>query len=856
MTYRRLRRAAVLGAVTFVGLLGSTSALAVPPRASEPVPDPGKGITNADDTSAIALNPADLVFLPGPEFRWNLLWTGDSSPLPNRGTSFAVGAPIGPFATGLRLDLLNPPGSSPAPFVESYHWIRWALAVGSEEASLGTTLGWGISRYAPLDGYFSLTSGGTWRPIPSLSLSFVASDWNEPVGRTSAVGPGAGKGAPGGLEALASAPTLERSWVWGLGGRPFGSRVLEAAWDVTYFERSKAFGGHGMLGLDLPRVGRLRGDLTVYPQTDRRFLATAGVEVNVDRVQASAGGVFGNAIGRSATGFYLGGALRTFREPGLRLPARVVRVKINDTPGVRGNTRLLRKLWRLADDPEVEGVVLQLRAEPASSLAHAEEVADAVRLLRARGKKVMCHLEDAGGKSLFVCAQANRIAMNPAGGLRFAGLSSSYYYFGGLLEKLGVRADFVRIGAHKLAAEQLTLDHGSDVAQRDHQELVDELQKIYLHDIGAARGIAEAELVKRLAKGPFIAPEARAAKLIDTLAYHDEIDRFAAEVMGRPVRFVDDSSVPRAPARWSKEPKVSLIYLSGDMVDGESQFIPLVNIKLAGSYTIARALKRARDDDSVKSVVFRIETGGGSSLAADVILREAILTARKKPLIVSMGTSAASGGYYAAVAGRQIFASRSTITGSIGIFYGKADVVGLLDKLGVRIEQFRSGPRADAESLFRPFTDDERSELGAKVKQFYDLFVARVAEGRHLTPDAVDAVARGKVWTGQQALGKGLVDKLGGLREALAEARRLGGLSDDSPIAESPEEDDSILGFLLNLVGLNISANGPFGSGSLPAALMPFAQILSPFLVFESSKPLARAEFMEETLGNDAREPQ
>ncbi|APR84001.1 Protease IV [Minicystis rosea] len=281
-------------------------------------------------------------------------------------------------------------------------------------------------------------------------------------------------------------------------------------------------------------------------------------------------------------------------------------------------------------------------------------------------------------------------------------------------------------------------------------------------------------------------------------------------------------------------------------MDGESQYIPLVNIKLAGSYTIARALKKAREDDSVKSVVFRIETGGGSSLAADVILREAILTAKKKPLIVSMGTSAASGGYYAAVAGKEIFANRATITGSIGIFYGKADVVGLLDKLGVRIEQFRSAPRADAESFFRPFSDDERRELGVKVKQFYDLFVARVAEGRHMTPEAVDAVGRGKVWTGQQAIGKGLVSRIGGLREALAEARRLGRLPGDSPIVESPDEDESLLGFLLNLVGLHISVGSPLSS--IPETLMPMAQMLSPFLVFESGKPLARTDLIDETV--------
>lgn len=823
MSPLRLRSLSAAGVVALAAL-ASPPAHAVPPRPSDPVPDPGKGVANADDTSAVAINPATLAFLPGAEVRGNLVWTGSSSTVPAaRGFSLAAGVPIGPFATGLRLDLLYPPAGAPAPFTGSYQWLRWAVAYGTETASIGTTLGWGFSHDDALDRFVSLTSGLTLRPIPYLSASLVARDWNEPASRT-------------GL-------SIERSWVLGLGGRPLGSRLVEADWDLAFYERSRAFGGHGMVGFDLPRIGRIRGDLTLLPPPGRQFVATAGVEVNVERLQVSAGGVFGNAISRSGTGFYVGAAYRTFREPGLRLPARVARIRISDTPGARGHTRFLRRLWRLADDPEIEGVVLELRADPASSLAHAEEVADAIRLLRAKNKKVMCHLEANGGKALYACSAADRIAMNPAGGLRFAGVSSTHYYLGDLLKKLGVRADFVRIGAHKLAAEQLTLAHGSDVARLDHQEVIDQIEQLYVTDISAGRGIPPAELKRRIARGPFIAPEVRAANLVDTLAYPDEIDRFAGEVMGRPVRLVEDHAVPRAPEAWGREPKVALVYLNGDMVDGESQFIPLVNIKIAGSHTIARALKRAREDDSVKAVVFRVETGGGSSLAADVILREAQLTAKVKPLIVSMGSVAASGGYYAAVGGRQIYASPGTLTGSIGIFYGKADVVGLLDKLGVHVEQFRSAPRADAESFFRPFTDDERRELGVKVKQFYDLFVARVAEGRHLTPEAVDAVARGRVWTGQQALAKGLVDKLGGLREALVEARRLGRLPDTAPIVEWPEEDDSILGFLLNLVGFKISAAEL--SGSLPAALLPFAQLLSPFLVFEPNKPLARAELGE-----------
>lgn len=826
---------ALCAAIFLAATVVAPSAAATPPRLSDPVPDPGKGITNADDTSATAINPATLAFLPGPELRWNVVWTGSSSTAPNRGTSFAAGLPIGPFATALRLDLILPPASSGV--LADMQWLRWAVAYGNGAASIGTTLAGSFSSSGAFDNFVSLTSGVTWRPFPSLSASVVARDWNEPSSH-------------GGL-------SLQRTWVFGLGGRPFGSRVLEATWDLDYFERSETLGGHGTLALDVPRVGRLRGDLTVLPQadnprTERSFVATAGVEVNIDRLQLSGGGVFGNAVTDAGTGFYLGAAYRSFREqPNLRLPAKVARIRIKDTPGVRGNVRLLRRLWRLADDPEVEGVLLELRAEPAGSLAHAEEVADAVRLLRARGKKVMCHLEDNGGRSLFVCSQANRIAMNPAGGLRFSGLASSYYYFGGLLKKLGVRSDFVRIGAHKLAAEQLTLDRGSEVANKDHQELVDQLAGIYERDIAAGRGMTPAEAHRTIARGPFIASEARDARLIDTLAYQDEIERFAADVMGKPVRMVDDNPAPLATDTWGHAPKVALVYLNGDMVDGESQFIPLVNVKLAGSYTIARALKRAREDDSVKSVVFRIETGGGSSLAADVILREAILTARKKPLIVSMGTSAASGGYYASVGAREIFASRSTITGSIGIFYGKADLVGLLDKLGVHMDHYRSAPRADAESLFRPFTDDEREELGHKVKQFYDLFVARVAEGRHMTAAQVDAVARGKVWTGEQALGIGLVDQIGGLREALAEARRLGGLGREAPIAEWPEEDDTLLGFLLHQLGINLSVKEL--SGSLPAALLPLAQIVAPFLVFEPNHPLALAELSEETLGS-ARE--
>ncbi|WP_437763253.1 signal peptide peptidase SppA [Sorangium sp. So ce281] len=830
--------AALLGLCAgLCALAGATAARAAPADGpSQPLPDPGKPVASSDDTSAIAVNPANLSFLPGTELRWTWVHTGSASPLPARGHSIALGVPLWYVSTGLRFDFLDPPDAAPAPFDSPSRWVRWGLALDTgPTVAFGTTLGWGSSDAPALDGYFSLTSGVTLRPSTWLSLSAVARDWNRPENRLR--------------------EAIERSYDFGVAVRPAGGRrALEIGLETSYVENSDpdesgTWTPRATLGLRVPYVGTLRGDVALRDLTadgGPKIAAMAGLDVNVDELQVSAGGVFGNAITKSGTGFYAGVALRSFSEPGVRLPARVVRVRLDSTPGVRRHTRLLQQLWRLAEDPEVSGVALVLRAEPASSLAHAEEVSDAIRNLRSHGKKVLCHLEDAGGRSLHVCSSADAIAMNPAGGLRFAGMSSSYFYFGGLLQKLGVQADIVRIGAHKLAAEQFARETSTRVGKDDHQALLDQLSGAFLAEVSAGRRIPVPELERRIARGPFLAQEARQSGLVDQLAYDDELGRVVDEVMGRASRVVDDDPGDEAPERWGRSPKVALVYLDGDMIDGESRSIPFVGVKLAGSYTVAGALRRAREDRSVRAVVLRVETGGGSTLAADVILREAILTARVKPLIVSMGSSAASGGYYASVAGAPIFANRSSITGSIGVFYGKVDVTGLLQKLGVSIETFRSSPRADAESLYRPYTDDEREQLGVKVKQFYDRFVARIVENRHMKAEEVDALGRGQVWTGAQALERRLIDRLGGLRQAIAEARRLGQLPDDAPIQSLPEEDTSLLGYALSLVGFSAQAQGELARATIPPVMLDAARALSPFFVFGADRPLARSEFAGE----------
>jgi protease-4 len=251
-------------------------------------------------------------------------------------------------------------------------------------------------------------------------------------------------------------------------------------------------------------------------------------------------------------------------------------------------------------------------------------------------------------------------------------------------------------------------------------------------------------------------------------------------------------------------------------------------------------------------VVLRIESPGGATTAADVMWRELSLLAKKKPLIVSMGTVAASGGYYIASPARMIFAEPLTTTGSIGVFYGKADVSGLLGKIGVNVETYKTAPHADAESLFRGFTDEERAAAQHTIETVYGTFLDRVSQGRHMTRDEVDAVARGRVWTGQEAFDRHLVDRLGGIREALEMALSLGGLPSDAPILEVPNVQPSLFEQLLGLVGLNLHATA-LTLGGLPVQLRDVVRAVAPLVVYPQQTPLERMEWVpiEDTEGVD-----
>ncbi len=803
----------------------------------------GRSAASEDRSEAIRINPANLGWTPSWEVRYVGVYCDGTSRV-NCGHVVEAATPLWfGFSTAARAEYVMASSTADPLYRDtSYAWITWALAwKWNDMWSFGASIQGAVSGTSLYNGLFGISAGASFRPDPHIGLALVVQDFNR------------SKAAP----LPNGQPLLDRSWSMAAAIRPTGKRTLEVALDVRYLEGAAIANGdlwlpRASVAVDIPMVGRARGDVEIaHIENDakRSFTATLGLELALGHFTAGGGAMFGSGLGGHNVGAFGTVSYGGFKEPGLPMPDKAVSIRIETTPGTRGHVQLLRKLWKLSETRNVEAVVLVLRTEPAASFAHAEELADAIRVLRARGKKVLCSLEDNGSKSLYVCANANRTVVNPAGGVRYSGLRSQYYYLAGLLDKIGVKAEFVRVGAHKSAPEQFENEHASPVAAADHEDYLRNVEAVFVKNLANGRHMSEERVRAETLKGPFIAKEAIAANFIDGTAFDDELDHVVREMVGKPVSIERYEDPAEAPTYFGSRPHLGLLYVDGDMVDGRSQTIPLIDMKLCGSYTIADNVRAMRDDSSIKAVVLRIESPGGSSMASDVMWRELHLLAQKKPLIVSMGSVAASGGYYIAVAGKEIFALPLTVTGSIGIFYGKADISGLLGKLGVTIDTYKTTPRADAESLFRGFTADERTELQHKVKQFYDVFLDRVARGRHMTPEAVDAVGQGRVWVGQQAIERGLIDKLGGLREAIEEAERLGGLASDAPIAQYPVITQTLVEWVL---GLNTESHALSLDG-FPLQIKDAMRAIAPMAVYAKDVPMARLEWVstEDESGKD-----
>jgi protease-4 len=453
---------------------------------------------------------------------------------------------------------------------------------------------------------------------------------------------------------------------------------------------------------------------------------------------------------------------------------------------VRSFVDSLRKASR---DARVTTVLLMPGSLDLPFWGKIQELRDAVVEFRKSGKTVIAFLEYGGDREYYLASAANRVFLLPTSPLDLTGVASYEIFLRGTLDKIGAYPDFHHIGDYKTATNQLTETAMTPAHREMSESLNRDMYEQLVRGIAASRKKSEADVRALLDQGPFLPEDALRAGLVDDLAYEDQLDDRVPQLKRGTgdARRIEDSEYRRVTARSvgiRPRSRIAVIYAVGVIAGGRSSFDPM-NGAVAGSDTIVEQIRRIRDDNSVKAIVLRVDSPGGSSTASDVIWRELMITRDEKParpLITSMSDLAASGGYYIAMPGQVIVAQPATLTGSIGIYTGKMVTGGTLGKLGISAETVKSGRNADMYSPLTPFSPEQRTKVDQYMQAFYDQFVEKVAESRHLTPERVDAMAQGRVWTGRQARELGLVDQLGGLDAALAIAKQRANIPADEDV--------------------------------------------------------------------------
>jgi protease IV len=449
-------------------------------------------------------------------------------------------------------------------------------------------------------------------------------------------------------------------------------------------------------------------------------------------------------------------------------PSGVLGQFIEAPPTVRSLVDALRKA---SVDRRVSSVIIR----PTSNAAlwgKVQEVRDAIIAFKASKKPIVAFLEYGGDQSYYLASACDKVFLMPTASLDLTGMANYELFLRGALDKLGAFPDALHVGDYKTASNMFT-EHSFTRAHREMAEsLNNDLYEQLIAGLAEGRRRSPAEMRALVDHGPYLPEDAVRAGLVDDLAYEDELDDKVALGRGRAttIRHQQYRSIGAGSLGLNRGPKIAVLHASGVITSGASNY-DSPGGQVIGSDTMVEWLRKARADSSIRAIVLRIDSPGGSAVASDIIWREIMLTRDRKPVIASMSDVAASGGYYIAMPAHAIVAQPATLTGSIGVVLVRFVIDGTLDKLGVNIETVKQGRYADLFSPVRPFTPDERKKVLELMQATYDAFVEKVAAGRNTTPERIDAIAQGRVWTGKQAKELGLVDELGGLDRALAIAK-------------------------------------------------------------------------------------
>jgi protease IV len=517
-------------------------------------------------------------------------------------------------------------------------------------------------------------------------------------------------------------------------------------------------------------------------------------------------------------------------------PAGVIGQFFEAPPTVRSVVDALRKA---KVDRRISSVIIR----PTSAAAlwgKVQEVRDAIVDFRRSGKPIVGYLEYGGEQEFYLASACDKVFLMPTASLDLTGMASYELFLRGTLDKIGAYPDTLHIGEYKTASNTFT-EHTYTPAHREMAESLNgDMYGQLIRGLANGRHKSEQEIRTLVDHGPFLPEDAVRAGLVDDLAYEDEIDD-KVKLSPGAVRYLQAGEyrhVTPASLGLNRGPRIAVIYASGVIASGESNY-DSPSGQVVGADTMVEYLRKARADSSIKAIVLRVDSPGGSAIASDVIWREMSLTRNTKPVVASMSDVAASGGYYIAMPAHAIVAEPATLTGSIGVVMLKFVIDGTLKKVGINMEGVTSGRYADLYSPVRAFSPEERAKVQEQMQATYDTFVEKAAEGRNTTPERIDAVAQGRVWTGAQAKNLGLIDELGGLERALAIAKQRANLPPDSEVE---------LVIYPGKKSFYDLVKDPFGASERSRALgvllgirdpRPLQALAAPLQVFRRGEPLA-----------------
>ncbi|MCA9672650.1 MAG: signal peptide peptidase SppA [Myxococcales bacterium] len=751
----------------------------------------------------------------------------------------ALPLPYTPLVFGAGFQWLRPPdGIGYSDYVK----ISLGFAANLGALSLGAVYHTFISDDSPaIDSIDTLDVGFVLRPTQWIGAAFALRNLTTPL--------------------YAGLP-LQREYDVELAARPTLTQGLEIGLGVKIGERRGDVDPHLRLRFE-PTAGLT---IEAYGELVRRDFYRDGDKVNDLRVSFALGFSL-ERIGVAASAF-LGRGLRTAsrgalrdsgpravfqgmgatltlsgvnRKPLFETGRHLIKMRLRGAVNASRMLRIIAVLRRVKRRRDIAGVFLEIDGF-GGGWARTQELRTLLMALRGAGKKVYAYLRAPGVGDYYLASVADKIWLDPDGGIAMAGLAIEQSYFKGLLDLVGAGAHFVKIGEYKSAPETFTRKGASPAAARVRRALLDDIFNQLLFDLGKARNKSKAEMRAIIDKGPFTAPRALKNGLVDALASPDQIGRLVTKTARAGL--TSPRTLFRASRRWPRGSALAVIAIEGDIVRGKSQTIPLIGRRVVGDETISKAARWARGNSRIRGVVLRVNSPGGSALASARMWREIRLLAKTKPVIVSFGNIAASGGYYAAAAASRILAMPSTITGSIGIFAGKYELRGLKKKLGITVETEARGKNALINSTNRPYTAAERKFLQDRIKYYYDRFISAVAEGRKVDKKVIDKVARGRVWTGNQAKRVKLVDAYGGLSDALSELKKKLRIpeSRDIPVYVLPRPRRTLLGRLLGVVGVKSETKKL--EALLPKALESTLRSLPPALLkARDNEPMMRLPF-------------